>query len=49
VPESASPLARQQLYADGKQAEILAAVEACLPKDEAGNFVADRGKIGCGA
>ncbi|OPY48943.1 MAG: hypothetical protein A4E49_03314 [Methanosaeta sp. PtaU1.Bin112] len=34
----------EQLYADGKHAEILAAVEACLPKDEAGNFAADQEK-----
>jgi hypothetical protein len=33
---------RQQLYADGKHAEILAQVEACLPKDEAGNFIASQ-------
>jgi type I restriction-modification system DNA methylase subunit len=31
----------RQLYADGKHAEILAQVEACLPKDEAGNFIAE--------
>jgi hypothetical protein len=30
----------EQLYADGKPAEILALVDACLPKDEAGNFIA---------
>ncbi len=29
----------QGLFAAGKHAEILAAVEACLPKDEAGNFI----------
>ncbi|OPY48940.1 MAG: hypothetical protein A4E49_03311 [Methanosaeta sp. PtaU1.Bin112] len=34
----------EQLYAGGKLAEILAAVEACLPKDAQGNFVADREK-----
>ena len=34
----------QQLYADGKHAEILDRVDACLPKDEAGNFIADREK-----
>jgi hypothetical protein len=34
----------QQLYADGKHAEILAAVEACLPKDAQGNFIADQEK-----
>ena len=32
----------QQLYFDGKHAEILAQVEACLPKDEAGNFIAEQ-------
>ncbi len=32
----------QQLYAEGKHAEILARVEACLPKDEAGNFIAEQ-------
>jgi hypothetical protein len=32
----------QQLCADGKHAAILAQVEDCLPKDEAGNFVADQ-------
>jgi len=31
----------QQLYAEGKHAEIQAQVEACLPKDEAGNFIAE--------
>jgi hypothetical protein len=31
----------QQLYADGKHADILAQVEACLPKDEAGSFIAE--------
>jgi hypothetical protein len=30
----------QQLYAGCKAAEILARMEACLPKDEAGNFIA---------
>ena len=34
----------QQLYADDKHAEILAQVEACLPKDEAGNFIAEQEK-----
>jgi len=34
----------QQLYADGKFAEIGPLVEACLPKDEAGNFVASQEK-----
>ncbi|MGV8174200.1 MAG: hypothetical protein ACP5OU_00685 [Methanothrix sp.] len=32
----------QDLYAAGNHAEILAAVEDCLPKDEAGNFVAEQ-------
>jgi type I restriction-modification system DNA methylase subunit len=32
----------EQLYAEGKHAEILAQVEACLPKDAAGNFIAER-------
>jgi len=32
----------QQLYADGKFTEILAQVEACLPKDGEGNFIAER-------
>ena len=31
----------QQLYADGKHVDILAQVDACLPKDEAGNFIAE--------
>ena len=43
-PTRAPAHARQQLYADGKHAEILADIEACLPKDEAGNFVADQEK-----
>ena len=34
----------QQLYAEGNHAEILAQVEACLPKDEAGNFIAEQEK-----
>ena len=34
----------QQLYADGKHAEILAQVETCLPKDEAGNFITEQEK-----
>jgi hypothetical protein len=34
-------MARQQLYAEGKPAEIPAAVDACLPKEEAGNFIAE--------
>ena len=32
----------QQLYAGGKHADILAQVDACLPKDEAGNFIAEQ-------
>jgi hypothetical protein len=32
----------QQLYADGKFTEILAQVDACLPKDEAGNSIASQ-------
>ena len=32
----------QQLYAEGKHAEILAQTEACLPKDAAGNFIAEQ-------
>ena len=31
----------QQLYAEGKHAEIMAQVDACLPKDGEGNFIAD--------
>jgi hypothetical protein len=34
----------QQFYADGKFSEILAQVDACLPKDEAGNFIAEQEK-----
>ncbi len=34
----------QQLYADGKYAEIGPLVDACLPKDEAGNFIASQEK-----
>ena len=34
----------QQLYTDGKHADILAQVEACLPKDEASNFIASQEK-----
>jgi len=30
------------LYAQGKHAEILAVVQDCLPQDEAGNFIAER-------
>jgi hypothetical protein len=32
----------QQLYAEGKHADILAQVGACLPKDGAGNFIAEQ-------
>jgi uncharacterized protein (UPF0305 family) len=32
----------QQLYAKGKHAKILALVEACLPIDKAGNFIAEQ-------
>jgi len=32
----------QQLYVEDKFAEILAQVEACLPKDAAGNFIAEQ-------
>jgi len=31
----------QQLYAQGDFAEILSQVDVCLPKDEAGNFIAE--------
>ena len=34
----------QQLYADAKFAEILAQADACLPKDMAGNFIAEQEK-----
>ena len=34
----------QQLYAQGNFAEILAQVEACLPKDDAGNFILEKEK-----
>jgi len=34
----------QQLYAEGKHADILGQVEACLPKDEAGNFISEQEK-----
>jgi hypothetical protein len=34
----------QQLYAQGDFAEILAQVDSCLPKDEAGNFIAEQEK-----
>ena len=32
----------QQLYAEGKFAEIIAQTEACLPKDPASNFIAEQ-------
>ena len=32
----------QLLYADEKHAEILAQMDTCLPKDEAGNFIAEQ-------
>jgi len=32
----------QQLYSDGKHSEILARMEAYLPKDAAGNFIAEQ-------
>jgi hypothetical protein len=45
APERARLVAElEQLYADGKRAEILAAVEACLPKDAQSNFAADQEK-----
>jgi len=34
----------QQLYAEGKHVEIIARVDACLPKDGKGNFIADQEK-----
>jgi len=34
----------QQLYDEGKHDEILAGVEACLPRDEAGNFITEQEK-----
>jgi len=34
----------QQLHADGKHADILAQVDACLPKDGEGNFIAGQEK-----
>ena len=44
-PRPSAPAAgRQQLYADGKFAELLAQVNACLPKDEAGSFIAEKEK-----
>jgi hypothetical protein len=43
---SAPARPRQQLYADGKHAKILAQVNSCLPKDEAGNFIVSQEKSG---
>jgi len=40
-PSAPAP-ARQQLYAESKFTEILAQVDACLPKDEDGNFIASQ-------
>jgi hypothetical protein len=37
---SAPASAREQLFAEGKFTEILAQVDACLPKDGEGNFIA---------
>ncbi|MDD4161290.1 MAG: TaqI-like C-terminal specificity domain-containing protein [Methanothrix sp.] len=34
----------QQFYADGEYAEVLAQVDSCLPKDEAGDFIASQEK-----
>jgi len=43
LPRLSAPAAgRQQLYADGKFPELLARVDACLPKDAAGNFVVEQ-------
>jgi len=45
APERAQMVTKlQQLYAEGNRAEILARVDACLPKDAAGNFIADQEK-----
>ena len=45
APERARMSAElQQLCDEGKHAEILAQVDACLPKDAAGNFIADQEK-----
>jgi len=43
-PRAIAALARvrQQLYAEDKFTEILAQMEAFLPKDEAGNFIAEQ-------
>ena len=34
----------QQFYAEGKFAELLAQVDACLPKDEAGSNISEKEK-----
>ena len=45
APERARLVAElQQLYDEGKHDGILAGVEACLPKDEAGNFITEEEK-----
>jgi len=52
VPKQGSPVyLNKEKYleergndSDGKHAEILASVEACLPKDEAGNFIVSQEK-----
>ena len=45
APERARLAAElQQLYAEGKHDEILAGVESCLPRDEAGNFITEQEK-----
>lgn len=45
APERARLVAElQQLYDEGKHDGILAGVEACLPKDEAGNFITEQEK-----
>jgi Type I restriction-modification system methyltransferase subunit len=45
APERARLVAElQQLYDEGKDDEILAGVEALLPKDEAGNFITEEEK-----
>ena len=45
APERARLVAElQQLYSEGKHNEILAGVEACLPKNEAGNFITEEEK-----
>ena len=45
APERARLAAElQQLYAEGKHDKILAGVESCLPRDEAGNFITEQEK-----